>query len=353
MSVSNKDLVSSLYIAVYNRAPEASGLNFWTNQLDENLKSFSALSQDFITHPVFQQTYGNLSHRDMVDKFYHNVLGHAGDQEGINYWTASLDQGASVGEVLSSFLDASLNVDLNTLNLSAEERQIAFVRQNTLKNKVEASNFYADQLQGHTELSAGTDLNSLAVQNDPKYQQAQQLISKVDHQWHTVENVKHEIEMMRPADQDRDDMADVDLMAVLSTIDFTPLLNGDYGAMGVTYAEVDHFGHLADSLFFRLDTDPRIEQLASTGWETKSFYFNDYLGDINQLLSAPAMVKMQNYLLDQVSLADYRITEVTNLVIEQGNLHYGLSIQNGLHVDEVINLLGVLDQFDQLALLAG
>lgn len=321
----NKELVSSLYISVYNRAPEASGLSYWTQELDSGSISFAQLTENFITHPVFLQNYGSLSHLEMVSQFYQNVLGHAGDAEGLQYWASLLDAGSSTGEVLSSFLTASLDADLASMGLSTEDYNLAVVRQNTLQNKVDVSTFYAEELKAYTELLPSTDLGSLAVQNDPNYQQAQQIVAQVTDDRYTVDAVKGYMAQSV--------FSKVDLGALLS-------LEIDHDMLGISEAEQDYADNLIESLLMSLWQDKDLlAQFSQAGSVKPSFDFKDYLVSFNQILETVAVKTELDFLFTSLGLGGgLKPVALTELKATNGMLDLGIKVANGLDVHESLNI---------------
>lgn len=164
-----KQQVTALYIAVYNRAPDAAGLEFWTNAD----VTYAQAAEGFVDHPVFEEEYGDLSNQEVIEKFYTNILGSEGDVAGIEWWVARLDAGEDIGVVLSEFLDISLNGDF-TGDIDA------IARQDTLKNKVKVGLYYAEQMGDASNMGDKYDPNSAEIVNDPAFQNAQDAIANVD-----------------------------------------------------------------------------------------------------------------------------------------------------------------------------
>lgn len=85
-----------LYIAYFNRAPDAVGLAFWGTAFANGttLEESAAL---FIDQDETRSIYPeNLSNRDFATAVYNNVLGRVPDEDGFNFWVDVLN-GGSVG----------------------------------------------------------------------------------------------------------------------------------------------------------------------------------------------------------------------------------------------------------------
>lgn len=110
-TISSSDLTSliELYIAYFNRVPDANGLSYWIDQfnagrtLDQIGESFYAAAVQYSTLTGYSSSMTNA---DFVTKVYQNVLGRSTpDQEGLNYWSESLSSGRETrGTLVRSML---------------------------------------------------------------------------------------------------------------------------------------------------------------------------------------------------------------------------------------------------------
>lgn len=99
-----------IYQAAFNRTPDLAGLGYWIEQMDKG-QTLDAVAGQFIGSPEFVTQYGlNPSNRDMVGKFYQNVLHRIPDQAGFDYWVKVLDtNAASSASVLAGFGESPEN----------------------------------------------------------------------------------------------------------------------------------------------------------------------------------------------------------------------------------------------------
>jgi len=82
-----------LYIAYFNRAPDAVGLGFWGTAFAEGL-SLAEIAGLFINQPETRATYPDaLSNEDFATAVYNNVLGRIPDQAGFDFWVGALNSG--------------------------------------------------------------------------------------------------------------------------------------------------------------------------------------------------------------------------------------------------------------------
>jgi len=86
-----------LYVATFNRAPDALGLDYWGSRLSDGM-SLSAIASSFFAQPEAQAAYPtDQSTQTFVTQVYSNVLGRAPDVEGLSYWAGQL-QNSSVAK---------------------------------------------------------------------------------------------------------------------------------------------------------------------------------------------------------------------------------------------------------------
>ncbi len=82
-----------MYIAYFNRAPDAVGLAFW-GTAHANGMSLEAIAMEFATQPETLATYPAGSNNfSFTSSVYQNVLGRAPDIEGLRFWTDALNDG--------------------------------------------------------------------------------------------------------------------------------------------------------------------------------------------------------------------------------------------------------------------
>lgn len=97
--------VSRLYSATLGRAPDDSGLEFWTS----DHVPLSLIASAFAASPEFIHTYGSLSDADFVQQLYQNVLHRPGDASGAQFWDGMLGAGGSRGAVALAFAEGPEN----------------------------------------------------------------------------------------------------------------------------------------------------------------------------------------------------------------------------------------------------
>ena len=116
-SVSTVELGNSigrLYTAAFGRVPDEGGLQYWVNEVNDPLVSYKDVSQNFVNSPEFSAIASPTSSSEVfATALYQNVLGRAPDSSGLGYWTNQLNSGLQDrADVLMGFADSPENVAL-------------------------------------------------------------------------------------------------------------------------------------------------------------------------------------------------------------------------------------------------
>ena len=96
VNVSSTDLLAfiEMYIAYFNRAPDAEGLFYWGTRLSEGMGK-EQIAKSFYVQPETQALYTNPDDTEgFVTAVYNNFLGRAPDAEGFAYWVNELNSGS-------------------------------------------------------------------------------------------------------------------------------------------------------------------------------------------------------------------------------------------------------------------
>ncbi len=95
-----------LYRAYFLRDADELGLCYWSRLLVGG-ESLGEVSEFFATSDEFDQLYGDLTDRQFVELVYQNVLGRAGEPEGVEFWSAELwSSRRTRGEVMVGFSES-------------------------------------------------------------------------------------------------------------------------------------------------------------------------------------------------------------------------------------------------------
>ena len=120
--------LAEVYIAYFDRAPDALGLYFYGNAI-ANGTALEQAASTFINSTEYQTTYPEeITNAQFVETVYNNVIGRGSDQAGFDFWLPLLDdpnngigrdtfiyeflQGVQSGSPDEAFLDSKVDIGL-------------------------------------------------------------------------------------------------------------------------------------------------------------------------------------------------------------------------------------------------
>jgi hypothetical protein len=143
-----QDDVAMLYIGAFGRAPDASGFQFWLDQMEAGATPYQIM-QSFSNTPEFISEYDGLTTVGQVTKLYLNVLDRAPDTAGLDYWVGQINSGAQ------TFPDVVFNLT------NAAFMQVGTADGLLVQNKVQVGEFFAVDLHSDDTSIAQTAFNNL------------------------------------------------------------------------------------------------------------------------------------------------------------------------------------------------
>jgi hypothetical protein len=85
--------LAEMYVAYFNRAPDAEGLFYWADKLAEG-RTMDQIAERFFDQDETRALYTDPSNTDaFVTAVYANVLGRTPDEDGFKFWTGKLAAG--------------------------------------------------------------------------------------------------------------------------------------------------------------------------------------------------------------------------------------------------------------------
>ncbi|HSV79694.1 MAG TPA: DUF4214 domain-containing protein [Ramlibacter sp.] len=106
-------LLQELYVAFFDRVPEADGLAFWIGRVQAG-QSIASIADAFyaaaLLYPSLTGYTAGMTHADFVQTIYRNVLGRTegADLEGLAYWTNGLETGTQTrGSLVTAILHSA------------------------------------------------------------------------------------------------------------------------------------------------------------------------------------------------------------------------------------------------------
>jgi len=87
--------ISDLYVAYFNRAPDVEGLMYWFREvMNGSSWTLPTIAQSFTDQEEYRATYPEgLSNRDFINAIYQNLFDRAPDAAGLDWWEKDLDRG--------------------------------------------------------------------------------------------------------------------------------------------------------------------------------------------------------------------------------------------------------------------
>ena len=111
--LANVNRLMELYVAFFNRVPDADGLAYWIGQMGAGLSTNQIAETFYNVGAQFSSLTGfstTMSNADFINVIYKNVLGRASgaDADGLAYWTGKLVSGSEThGSLVSNILGAA------------------------------------------------------------------------------------------------------------------------------------------------------------------------------------------------------------------------------------------------------
>ncbi|MFG6519423.1 DUF4214 domain-containing protein [Sulfitobacter sp. 1A13496] len=127
------DAIVALYAGYFNRAPDPAGLQFWIDQIDGG-REFNTIAADFAASPEATALYPYLTTPDVaspstfITNVYQNLFNRAPDAEGLQFWTNVLNEGSvSVADMIEAIINGAVdapNATPPTFDASTLENKI-------------------------------------------------------------------------------------------------------------------------------------------------------------------------------------------------------------------------------------
>ena len=153
-----------LYIAYFNRAPDATGLFFWGNALSDGM-DIDQIARLFIdqdeTRAVYPEDTTNL---DFVTQVYTNVLGRTVDPAGLEFWQEKLDLGLVSRDVFILEVLKGVQVDLPA-GTDAALQDVQIADRGYLGTKTDIGVQFG-AIKGLSNVTAATEVMDLYVRDD-------------------------------------------------------------------------------------------------------------------------------------------------------------------------------------------
>ncbi len=167
LSTAQMSSLTELYLAYFNRAPDAEGLLYWGDRLADGMtmvqiaESFSVQKETLGLYPEGSPV------STLINSVYNNVLGRDPDSEGFAYWEGQLTSGASTRGAFILDLLSGVRGEAGSAADAAY-----------LKAKTDIGTHYA-LAHGLNDLDAGRSIMALYDGSDASYSSAQSQVDAV------------------------------------------------------------------------------------------------------------------------------------------------------------------------------
>ena len=164
LSAAEIETIVELYIAYFNRAPDAEGLNFWGSAYANGV-SLEQIATLILGDTETQQTYPDtLSTLDFVTQVYNNVLGRTPDQGGLEFWANVLDSGGRTRDnfILSVLQGAKADPDSSA---SQEFIDLQLGDRAYLSDKTDIGTYFA-VIRGLSDVTEADSVMDLFIRGD-------------------------------------------------------------------------------------------------------------------------------------------------------------------------------------------
>lgn len=119
----NVDLaLTQIYLAAFRRAPETSGYNYWAGE--EKSRGVVGTADTIFNIESVQKIYpSSMTGTQFVTEIYRNVFNRAPDAEGLNYWSTQLNN-TSRGQLVLNIATAAVGTPEGTLGKDFFENRL-------------------------------------------------------------------------------------------------------------------------------------------------------------------------------------------------------------------------------------
>lgn len=135
-----------LYVAYFNRAPDADGLAYWSDKVANGGWTVATVARSFMDQTEVKSTYPDyMTSSEIVDKVYTNVLNRAADADGKTYWVNQLNTGKVTK---ADLIQAVVNAAKSTTGTATDAA--------TLANKTSVGEYFAVTLGSNDKAAAAS-----------------------------------------------------------------------------------------------------------------------------------------------------------------------------------------------------
>jgi len=160
--------VLELYTAMFNRAADVGGLNYWASEMDSKGWSILDVASSFSEQSEYATAYPASSGNEFfITSIYQNLLGREPDRDGLAYWVGELDSGnIEAAHAVPAIIAGAKS------NISAQ----GVLDAQLVANKTEVSDYFANSL-GLNDLEEAQSIMSGITSADDSFSAAQETLN--------------------------------------------------------------------------------------------------------------------------------------------------------------------------------
>lgn len=118
--MATRNEIAELYVATFNRAADAAGLDYWVGVSDAG-DSINKIASDMLLSSEAANLYAGLNREDTVIKMYANMFNRTvdGTDTGVQYWTTGEGSAIDSSEMILALINGALGADKTTMTNKA------------------------------------------------------------------------------------------------------------------------------------------------------------------------------------------------------------------------------------------
>ncbi|MFI0471720.1 DUF4214 domain-containing protein [Halomonas sp. HMF6819] len=112
-NMTSAQLAQLLYVAYYGRPADQSGLDFWTDRIDE--VGVQGIAADFGASAEFDARFGDSGSLTLINNLYQQLFGRDAETEGLQYWQNVLSNGTPLAQIAYEIANGAQGGDMTGL----------------------------------------------------------------------------------------------------------------------------------------------------------------------------------------------------------------------------------------------
>ncbi len=100
-----RNVLIDLYVATFGRAPDPDGIQYWQDRFDSGELDLAGVASNMMMSTEAQTRFpGGLDNADLISVIYNNLFDREPDAEGLNYWVEQMETGAMSREMAIAYI---------------------------------------------------------------------------------------------------------------------------------------------------------------------------------------------------------------------------------------------------------